>query len=329
MIVPEPHRNPTLLGHDAAIEQIVATYQSSRMPQAWLIHGIAGIGKATLAYHIANYVMSDGRNLPGKLNAEHPVARLISAEAHPDLFVLQRPIDDKTGERKDSIAVEDARKIAPFLHRTATQGGWRVAIIDEAHTLNRHGQNAILKVIEEPPPRCLILITVTTPGSLLPTIRSRCRTLPLQPLANGTIRAILSRLSEGDEIDERIVDLAGGSVGFALKLLNSDSLPLYDEMMALIKGLPQWDLPKIQALADKISRKADVESFNVLTTLLVDFLRNNAKSLALADHGRVQLERALQVWEKVEQIFITADQANLDRKLAFINAMTEIRHAFA
>ena len=114
MIVPEPHRNPTLLGHDAAIEQIVATYQSSRMPQAWLIHGIAGIGKATLAYHIANYVMSDGRNLPGKLNAEHPVARLISAEAHPDLFVLQRPIDDKTGERKDSIAVEDARKIAPI-----------------------------------------------------------------------------------------------------------------------------------------------------------------------------------------------------------------------
>jgi DNA polymerase-3 subunit delta' len=295
------------------------------MPQAWLISGISGIGKTTLAYHIANYIFSDGKNPIGKLNAEQPAARLIAAEAHPDLFVLRRTIDEKTGEPKATIAVEEARKLAPFLHLTSTQGGWRIAIIDEAQALNRHGQNALLKVIEEPPARCLILITVTTPGILLPTIRSRCRVLQLQPLADSAMRAILGRACEDGEVDERRVQLSGGSVGMALKILETECLPLYVEMTAILASMPQLDMARLHALADKMSRKADAESFAVLSELLVNELQKQAKTAAMDGEGGGQLDRACQVWEKVGQIFIAANQSNLDRKLAFVNAMMEIK----
>lgn len=336
MNIPEPQHNPVIIGHDTAMAQIVDAFKSNRMPQAWLIHGIEGIGKATFAYHAANFVLSDGKNTPGKLNMENASARLIAAESHPDLFVLRRPTDEKTGKVKDSIPADNARKVAPFLHMTATQGNWRVAIIDEAHTLNRFGQNSILKVIEEPPARCLILITATTPGTLLPTVRSRCRILPLQPLVPIAMQTILARLGADESLDEecisRIVQLSGGSVGFALKMLATESLPLYDEMLTILGAMPTLDVEKLHALADRISRRADADSFDVITRLLIDKLRINAKNAALdpslkANTG--QLDRTVQLWEKVRQVFAMAEQSNLDKKLAFINAMMEIRRATA
>ena len=333
MNIIEPQHNSVLIGHDAAMGQIVDAFNSNRMPQAWLIHGIEGIGKATFAYHAANFVLSEGKNIPGKFNPEHPVARLIAAESHPDLFVLRRPVDEKTGSMKGSISAEDSRKVAPFLHMTATQGTWRVAIIDEAHTLNRHGQNSILKVIEEPPAHCLILITATTPGALLPTVRSRCRVLPLQPLTPIAMQTILARLGADEKLDEeclsRIVQLSGGSVGFALKMLATESLPLYDEMLNLLRAMPALDMERLHALADRISRKADADSFDVITRLLIDKLRINAKTVALEPGSGGQLDRTVQLWEKVGQVFRMAEQSNLDKKLAFINAFMEIRRATA
>ena len=173
------------------MRQMAEAFASGRMHHAWLIAGIEGIGKTTLAYHIAQHVLSGGENKIGKLDMNHRVAKLVMAEAHPDMLVIRRAADEKTGELRNVIVVDDALRIASFLHKTATHGGWRVVIIDEAHTLNRHGQNAILKILEEPPAR--VLITVTTPGALLPTIRSRCRVLPLAPLDTKHMKTILTR----------------------------------------------------------------------------------------------------------------------------------------
>ncbi|MDD3288287.1 MAG: DNA polymerase III subunit delta' [Alphaproteobacteria bacterium] len=329
MNIPDPQRTPFLIGHESATRQIADTFASGRMPQAWLIYGIDGIGKATFAYHAANFVFSDGKNPIGNLDFDNSAAKLVAAEAHPDLFVLRRPVDEKTGEQKDSIPVDDARKIAPFMHRTATHGKWRIAIIDEAHFLNRHGQNAILKIIEEPPENCLILITASTPGALVATIRSRCRLLPLEPLSKAAMMDVMSRLGADTEVGEddlsRIIELSGGSVGFALKLLSAECLPVYDEMLALLDKMPEMDVPGLHALADKISRKADADSFKAITKLLIDRLRENVHTAATGPADRGHLDRCLRLWEKVKQSFIMADRSNLDRKLAFINAMTEIR----
>ncbi|MDR3424841.1 MAG: DNA polymerase III subunit delta' [Alphaproteobacteria bacterium] len=318
---------PHFIGHTAACREVQLAYASSRMPHAWLIAGIAGVGKAPLAKHIAQFVLGGGQGELGAGDPETRTAKLVEAETHPDLLVIRRPLDEKTGELRSVIPVEEVLKVAAFLHRTATHGGWRVVILEDAHRLNRNGQNAILKIVEEPPPRTLILITVTTPGVLLPTIRSRSRALQLSPVNAKDMREIIRREetpATPEDIDAA-VDLSGGSAGFALKILRTATLPLYREMLALLDAMPQWDVARLHKLADQIARKADAESFDVLATLLVERLRCAVHDEALRQSYGGTL--ALQIWDQTRATFTAADASNLDRKLAFINAMNEIRAA--
>ncbi|MDE2029702.1 MAG: DNA polymerase III subunit delta' [Alphaproteobacteria bacterium] len=317
-----------LVGHDAAMDEVAAAFASGRMHHAWLIAGIDGIGKARLAKHIALFALLGGRGDFGKIDPQHRVAKLVEAETHPDLLIIRRPVDEKTGAQKNTIPVDDVLKIATFLHKTATHGGWRVVILDEAHALNRNGQNAILKIVEEPPPRTLILITVTTPGILLPTIRSRCRMLELEPLDAEHMRAVLKREAAhvSDEDVTALIDLSGGSIGFALKVLRAEALPLYREMLGILGALPELDAARLHKLADQIGRKADAESFEVLTALLIERLRQTVHAESLHEPvGCVDL--ALDIWDKTRETFAAAERGNLDRKLAFINAITDIRAA--
>jgi len=337
MTAPDPSLNPILIGHDDALKQVAEASKSGRMHHAWLISGIEGIGKATLGWHIAHHLLSNGENPLGNIDAKHPAAKLVLAEAHPDMLVVKRMPNDK-GDLRDVIVVDDALKIASFLHKTATHNGWRVVIIDEAHALNRHGQNAILKILEEPPPRALIIMTATSPGGLLPTIRSRCRQLALAPLGDAAMRTILARFApeiEGEELT-RLIALSGGSVGFALKIVRAEALPLYEELLELLEAMPELDVPRLHKLADRMSRKADAESFGVVTTLLADLLRRDAHARATGN-GRAEvalpanlaLDRVLQLWDRTRATFVLAETANLDRKLAFIKAMSDIRRAVA
>jgi DNA polymerase-3 subunit delta' len=192
--------------------------------------------------------------------------------------------------------------------------------------LNRFAQNAILKILEEPPARAIILMVATTPGSLLPTIRSRCRILPLAPLDNAHIKTILTKLApkvtEPDLV--HIIGLAGGSVGFALKIIRTETLPLYDELLAILDAGSNLDMARLHKLADQISRKADTESFEVVTMLLLSHLREATRTAALSGEEKMLLDRRVQLWEKVRNIFAMAESANLDRKLAFINVVSEI-----
>ncbi len=245
------------------------------------------------------------------------------------MLVIRRGVDEKTGEPRKVITVEDVLKIANFLHKTSTHGGWRVVIIDEAHLLNRNGQNAVLKILEEPPSRTLILITVTTPGVLLPTIRSRCRVLPLAPLDEKQMKTILRRtaptLSEDDL--SHLITLSGGSVGFALKVAGTDMLPLFEEIEGMLSPTKPLDLSRLHKIAEKIAPKSEADSYDVMTTLLVNSLSYAVRQAAVGQGASPQLEQKMQLWEKVGASFSLADNANLDRKLAFINAVNDIRAA--
>jgi DNA polymerase-3 subunit delta' len=337
MTLPAPFRNPEILGHDAALLQFEESFRSGRLHHAWLITGPEGIGKATLAAHFAHAALSEGLSGPRGLDMGNPASRLIAAEAHPDLFVLRRAADEKTGALKESIAVEDARKIAPFMRLTPTQGSWRVAVIDEAHCLNRFGQNAILKLIEEPPAGALILITATTPGGLLPTIRSRCRALPLAPLAPDVMETLIARagLAFASPAEKRrTLAFARGSFGLALKIAATGVLGLWDETEALFADAA-FSIPGLYALADRFSKKADAgELFPVFTLLLRESLRVSLSCAASGEGTEVSslynglpLDRLMDLWEKENEIFSRATAANLDRKLALIEAMQEIRSA--
>src|SRR3954467_13599087 len=180
-----------LFGHAEAEQTLLDAYRGGRIPHAWLIGGETGVGKATLAYRMARFVLAHpDPTAPAVQNAtslavaaDHPVARRIAGQAHSDLLILERVINEKTGKLFTVTRVEDVRRTVPFFGSTAGEGGWRVAIVDPLEDLNREGENALLKVLEEPPPRALLFLVSHAPGRVLPTIRSRCRTLILRPLA--------------------------------------------------------------------------------------------------------------------------------------------------
>ena len=234
--VPQPRETTVLFGHAEAEQTLLDAYRSGRVPHAWLIGGPSGIGKATLAYRMARFVLAHpDPAAPAVQKAkslavapDHPVARRIAGQAHSDLLTIHRVINEKTGKLFTETRVEDVRRSVPFFGSTAGEGGWRVAIVDPVEDLNRNGENALLKVLEEPPPRALLLLVSHAPGRVLPTIRSRCRTLLLRPLELEGCHARPPRRSAKKRQRPKSAPpaAADGSVGRALMLLEGDALEL-------------------------------------------------------------------------------------------------------
>src|SRR4029077_2872691 len=145
-----------------------------------------GIGKATLAYRFACSALaspheraSGGETLD--VADDTRAARQVRALSHPGLLLLRRPYDEKAKRFASAIPVDEVRRLRSFLSHRATDDGWRVVIVDDAKELNVNAANALLKSLEEPPQRTIFLLIAPAPGKLLPTIRSRCRMLPLNP----------------------------------------------------------------------------------------------------------------------------------------------------
>ncbi len=195
-----------LQGHEAGLDVFRQALERGCMPHAWLITGPPGIGKATFAFAL-------GRLLLGATQADSPAGRRVSAATHADLLVVERGFDEKRQRYRSEIVADDVRPINAFLRRTAAEGGWRVVIVDGAEWMNRSAANALLKILEEPPPATILLLTSSAPGRLLPTIRSRCRRLALGGLDARTMGAVLRTIApEADPAElERVTALAHGA----------------------------------------------------------------------------------------------------------------------
>ena len=189
---PVANANSILLGQAEAEASFLTAFNSGKLPHAWLICGPSGIGKATLAHRITRFVLTHGGPVaegPGLFgdalpaveptslatDLESPICRRIIAGGHADFLHIQRSEDEKTGKLRKEITVNEVRAVGSFLSKTPAEGGWRVVVIDSADEMNANAANAVLKVLEEPPKRALLLLVSHNPGRLLPTIRSRCR----------------------------------------------------------------------------------------------------------------------------------------------------------
>ena len=317
----QPRENVALFGHREAERTLLESYQSTRIPHAWLIGGPPGIGKATLAYRLARFVLAHpDPKAPAVQNAtslavdaDNPVARRIAAQAQGDLLVLERVINEQTGKLYTVIRVDDVRRSVSFFGSTAGEGGWRIAIVDAVDDLQREGANALLKVLEEPPARTLLLLISHAPGRELPTIRSRCRRLLLRPLlAEDVARAIA--IATGRDADDTAVTQAAaaadGSVGRALRFLDGPAMALRQRVLDLFAQLPNPDPRALHALGDALGG-SEPQTLQAFMDMVNGWLSAQLNSDSKKTRRMVQVA---QTWEKVNRAARDVETYNLERK---------------
>jgi DNA polymerase-3 subunit delta' len=336
-----PRLTRILTGHAKPQADFLAALNGGRMPHAWLLTGPKGVGKASFAYLAARLVLSGGSATAMSPALESDDAHLVEEGAHPDLFVLKRDYNPKTQKFRGDIPAEAARDLRQSFNLSAGRGGWRVAIIDSIDELNRYGVNALLKLIEEPPEKCLFLIICHNPGRLLDTIRSRCRMLSFNALDESDLQSIVHGRLEGSDPNEVAASafLAQGSAGYALMLSEEGGFDLYREMIGVLETAPQLDVEKLHGLAGRFGARAAPEQFAIFCFLLsgwlhryVRFASTGAGFQPVFEGEEALVNRLLgdglgvepfvALWEKVEQDSRAVEALNLDKKQAVLEWMT-------
>lgn len=287
---PHPRETSQLYGQSEAEQSFLGAFNSNRLHHGWLVCGPEGIGKATLAWRIARFLLasppSEDAGLFGapppaeslEIAQDHPVARRILAGAEPGLASVTRSPNDQ-GRLRDQIVVDDIRRLSRFFGLSAADGGRRVVLVDAADDMNTSAANALLKMLEEPPARATILLVSHQPTRLLPTIRSRCRTLRLSPLPPADMSRALAQAGATLPADtEALSALAAGSVGAALRLLALDGLGQYDRLLGLVASLPRLDRPAAMKLAESVSGRGAADEFDQMLTLIDILLARLART---------------------------------------------------
>lgn len=325
-----PRLATDLYGHAEAEQALLSAYRSGRMPHAWLIAGPPGIGKATLAYRAARFVLAHPDPQSPEVAAAttlgvdpgHPAFRRIAAQAHPDLLALFRT-EGESGKLRTVIGVDQVRRTVGFFGSTAAEGGWRVCIVDTADDLNEAAFNALLKVLEEPPPRSLILLLTEAVGRLSATIRSRCRRLPLRALSDEEVAAVIrSRAGADIPAGELATAVAAGqgSPGRALALLDGGLVDLRQKIAALIAQLPRPDAAALHGVADALAG-TDPETLELFVGSIQDHLR---AQLHTGEGDPARLAPLAEVWEKLVEASRDVEAYNLDRKPFVFNMVARL-----
>ncbi|WP_431299170.1 DNA polymerase III subunit delta' [Tabrizicola sp. BL-A-41-H6] len=287
---PHPRETAHLYGHAAAEAEVLSAFTTGRLHHAWMLTGPKGVGKATLAWRIARFLLATPDDDGGMFAPPPPttldidpansVARRMLQLAEPRLFLLRRGPNEKETALSQVISVDEVRKMKSFFSLSAADGGRRVAIIDSLDELNTAAANALLKLLEEPPARVTLLLIAHQPARLLPTIRSRCRELRLSPLGPDDLAAALTEAggSVAPADTQALAELSAGSVGEAFRLTNLDGLKLYAALIRLFSTLPRLDRPQALALADIAGARGAAETFDLLVTLIDLFLARLART---------------------------------------------------
>lgn len=361
-----PRHASVLFGHAAAEKALLEAWASGRLPHAWLITGPRGVGKSTLAFRFARFLLAhgpasaidsgpslfgDAPALPDTLAIpeEHPVFHRIASAGHADLITVERSWDDKAERWRGDIVVQDVRAVNERFGMTAAEGGYRVCIADAADDMNVNAANALLKILEEPPPNAILLLISHAPGGLLPTIRSRCRRLALKPLDDAALLPALDRLLPDLDAAERrgLAVLAEGSPGRAVMLAAQGGLKLLHGLLDMVGQLPKPDIAKLHAFGDAINRDKSGAGFHLMTELFRWWLARLARAAA-ADRiggagwaeifpGETALARRLAAWQGPERwaedweqfgrLLDRGESVNLDRKQMLLNLFAALGRA--
>ncbi|MGY6412067.1 MAG: DNA polymerase III subunit delta' [Alkalilacustris sp.] len=288
--VPHPRHAARVFGHGAAEAAFLEAARGGRLHHGWLLTGPRGVGKATLAWRLARGLLAagDGGAATLEVAEDHPVARRMAALSEGRLLLLRRGWDAERKRLATRIGVEEARRLRDFLGLSAPDGGWRAVIVDAADELTPQAANALLKLLEEPPPRTVLFLVCHQPAALLPTIRSRCRTLALAPLGGGDLAAALAQAGVEAADPAAVAELARGSVGAAVGLVTLEGAEIYGRLVALMAGLPRVDRAGVLALGDLVAARGA----EARRDLVFDLAGRWLGRLALAGAGHPPSEAA-------------------------------------
>lgn len=337
---PHPRETAGFFGHEAAERELLEAYRQNKMAQAWIISGPEGIGKATLAWRLARFLLSyPDRMVPEVLDAtslyvpeDAPVSRRIAALALPDAFLLRREWNEKTKKHFTEIRIEDVRKLIHLFHHGSGGGGWRIAIVDSVDDLNRSSANALLKLIEEPPERSLFLLVAHQPGRILPTIRSRCRKLALSALSETEIVQVIRALGpEWRDLPQDSVAAAAvgaeGSVREALRLLDGDGVVFDKALRAMFARLPQVDWLAVHALADKLTGRDNEFAYETFMTTLYRWLDRTVRAKAEQGASAASLAPYAKAWESITRAARDTEVFNFDKRALILSIFADLEQA--
>jgi DNA polymerase-3 subunit delta' len=311
------------MGHDAAVQSLYGAAVSGKLHHGWLITGQPGVGKATLAFRFARWLLAGGEAADLALEASHPVFKRVAAATHPDLFTVERRVNEKTDRMQSEIVVNTIQEAGKFMRLTPAEGGWRVVVIDGAEDMNPNAANALLKMLEEPPPRAILLLVCSAPGRLLPTIRSRCRVLPMAHLLDDEMETLLAAYAPEvkQESRARLKRLAEGSIGTALNLLAEGGVGL----AALVDEVLDASVPaaRAQAIAEAVTRQVEgADKFEVFFSLLRAGLAGRVRNAARG--GAVALAPRVDIWQDFGKMQREVLGLNLDKRAAIIVAISQL-----
>lgn len=335
---PHPREQRQLFGHEEAERAFLQAYRAGQLHHAWLIGGPQGIGKATFAYRAACFLLAhpdpaaaavrDATTLA--VASDHPVARKLAAQSHPDVAVVRRGLRRDGKGHSSEIGVGEVRRTLDLFGATAGAGGYRIALVDCAEDLNPSSANALLKIVEEPPRRSIFFILAHQPAGTLATIRSRCRMLRLHPLPTTDVERALRSLGQPwSDADPgtlaRAADLSHGSVRRALTLLDEDTIALIERVRATLDRLPALEPQALYALAETLGGRSAVEAFETALNVTADWL---AEAISMrAGEGARRLAPLVEVWEKSARAAREAEVFNLDRRPLVISIFGDLADA--
>ncbi|HJW41355.1 MAG TPA: DNA polymerase III subunit delta' [Rhizomicrobium sp.] len=325
---PHPRETFRFVGQGQALVRASRVIRGGYPPQAWLITGPPGVGKATLAYRIARYALAHGATSEGaedlSVSEREANAAQIAAGSHPGLLVLKRGLND-SGKMMSETSVHVVRKLSGFFGMTSAAGGWRIAIVDTADDMNDAAANALLKMLEEPPPRAMLLLLSNVPGRLLPTIRSRCQRLDLRPLDANALEEELARLLPDMPTAERtsLARLASGSLGMALQLAGGDGVALARDADNLLDCAAAPDIAAILALGDRVARITD--GLPNLGEFLIEALMTRIRARAFEGRGR--LDRWVECLNRLNAGFTRTSALNLEPRQTLLSAAGQLAAA--
>jgi len=302
-----------IVGQDHAVEQFASAWRSRKLHHAWLLAGPKGVGKASFAHAAARRVLAEAAgpafDLPGiDTDGRHPIVKLVEAGSHPDMRRLERLVNEKTGNLARNVSVDQVRGLAELFGLSPAMSDWRVAVIDTVDELEASGANALLKMLEEPPPNSLFFLVSHAPGRLLPTIRSRCRRLDFQKLDDDAMTSILAEHAPdlGAAERKRIIAMSFGSAGRALSFAELGLAKLEDAALAILRQGDPTNARRSE-LANELGKKGAADRYAAFIELAPSLIAREARTLA--GPGR---ERALDAYAKARELITIAPRVSLD-----------------